>query len=89
MGKSTAAGNVTAEEFSEPAVVRDALGRDHIVGPMANREQLEERLDEIDAPKVEPKIDEKPADEKPVEPVKPVDGTPKSASQRTGTSSTK
>jgi len=32
MGKSTAAGNVTAAEFTTPTVVRDALGRDHVVG---------------------------------------------------------
>lgn len=64
MAKSTAAGNVTAEEYTEPTVVRDALGNDHIVGPMSNREELEERLDEIE-PKPEaeqPKIEQPKAE---------------------------
>lgn len=69
MGKSTASGNVTAEEFTTPAVVRDAIGRDHLVGPMRNREDLEKELGEVE--QGEPKIDEgdkareadKPADE--------------------------
>lgn len=48
MGKSTAAGNVTAEEFTTPTVVRDAIGRDHIVGPMGNMDDVERQRRELD-----------------------------------------
>jgi hypothetical protein len=63
MGKSTASGNVTAEEFTTPAVVRDAIGRDHLVGPMRNREDLEKELGEVEE-QGEPKIDDEKSDEK-------------------------
>lgn len=92
MGKSTAAGNVTAEEFTTPTVVRDALGRDHVVGPMGNMDDVEKQRRELDeAGKGEPKIEDEKPDEKPqpFEPAKPVEPVkPQSASPRTGASGT-
>lgn len=104
MAKSTAAGNVTAEEFTTPTVVRDALGRDHVVGPMGNMDDVEKQRRELDdAGKGEPKIDDN--DTKTDEqqqtgdkgdkstdaptPLKPADTKPQSASQRSGLSGTK
>lgn len=81
MGKSTATGNVTAEEYTEPTVVRDALGRDHIVGPMSNMDEVEQKRRELDdAAKTE-----QPAE---AEAPKPAADKPAEAPKSTGTNST-
>lgn len=48
MGRSTAAGNVTATEYTEPTVVRDATGRSHLVGPMGTMDEVEQQRRELD-----------------------------------------